>query len=80
MGKTWAAVIAEVLLNQARRGDVRAIAELANRIEGKPLQPVELGPGMPDLTQSRRGWKEHGKACVSTVLSNESDEELESNF
>jgi hypothetical protein len=41
-GKSWAAVIAETLLRQARAGDVRAISELANRIEGKPLQPVDL--------------------------------------
>ena len=41
--KSWATVIAEALLNQARRGDVRAIAELANRIEGRPLQQVALG-------------------------------------
>jgi hypothetical protein len=41
-GKTWAAVIAEALLSQAAKGDVRAISELANRIEGKPLQAVDL--------------------------------------
>jgi uncharacterized protein DUF5681 len=41
-GKTWATVIAQALLQQARKGDVRAFAELTNRIEGKPLQPVEL--------------------------------------
>jgi hypothetical protein len=45
-GKTWAAVIAEALLRKARKGDVRAIAELANRIEGKPLQALELGVNM----------------------------------
>ena len=38
--KTWAVVIAEALLRKARKGDVRAISELANRIEGKPLQAV----------------------------------------
>jgi len=41
-GKTWAAVIAEALLKKARKGDVRAIAELANRVEGKARQTVEL--------------------------------------
>jgi hypothetical protein len=41
-GKTWAAVIAEALLKKARKGDVRAIAELANRIEGKARQTVDL--------------------------------------
>ena len=42
-GKTWVALIAEALLRQARKGDVRAIAEPANRIEGNPLQAVDLG-------------------------------------
>jgi L-rhamnose isomerase len=41
-GKTWAAVIAEALLKKARKGDVRAIAELANRVEGKARQTVDL--------------------------------------
>jgi hypothetical protein len=41
-GKTWAAVIAEALLKKARQGDVRAITELANRIEGKARQTVDL--------------------------------------
>jgi hypothetical protein len=42
-GRTWRAVIAESLLRQAAKGDVRAISELTNRIEGKPLQAVQLG-------------------------------------
>ena len=41
-GQTWATAIAEALLRQAITGDVRAIAELANRVEGKPLQAVDL--------------------------------------
>jgi hypothetical protein len=41
-GKTWAAAIAEALLKKARKGDVRAIAELANRIEGKPAQTAQV--------------------------------------
>lgn len=41
-GKTWASVIAESLLRQAAKGDVRAISELVNRVEGKPLQAVNL--------------------------------------
>jgi hypothetical protein len=44
-GQTWAAVIAQALLLKARKGDVRAITELANRTEGKPLQSVELDAG-----------------------------------
>jgi Family of unknown function (DUF5681) len=47
-GRTWATVIAEALLQQARKGDVRAITELTNRIEGKAPQPVELS-GDDDL-------------------------------
>jgi hypothetical protein len=41
-GKTYATALAEVLLNQALKGDLRAIAEVANRVEGKPLQAVDL--------------------------------------
>ena len=41
-GRTWAALIAEALLTKAREGDVRAITELANRVEGKSLQAVDL--------------------------------------
>jgi hypothetical protein len=44
-GKTWAAVIAESLLRQAVKGDVRAISEMANRVEGKPVQAVLLDSG-----------------------------------
>ncbi len=41
-GKTWAAAIAESLLRQALKGDVKAISELANRVEGKAIQAVNL--------------------------------------
>ena len=41
-GQTWATVIAEALLVKARKGDVRAIAELANRIEGRPAQAITV--------------------------------------
>jgi len=47
-GKTWAATIAEALLRQAAKGDVRAIAELANRIEGKPVQAMAVEGGQLD--------------------------------
>jgi hypothetical protein len=70
-GKSWATVIAEALLNQARRGDVRAIAELANRIEGKPLQPVELS-GDDDLDM----LAERMEKARKRVLADMSDEEL----
>src|SRR5271166_462027 len=46
-GRTWAAVIAEGLVKRAAKGDVRAIAEIANRVEGKPFQSVlvDVEPG-----------------------------------
>lgn len=51
-GQTWASLIAEALVKKARRGDVRAITELANRIEGKPRQAVELsGNGLDGLAE-----------------------------
>ena len=43
VGKTWASVIAETLLNEARKGDIRAAAEIANRTEGRPAQSLALG-------------------------------------
>jgi hypothetical protein len=45
-GQTWAAVIAEALVKRASKGDVRAIAELGNRIEGRPVQAVELNANL----------------------------------
>lgn len=51
-GRTWGAVIADALLRRARKGDVRAFAELANRIEGRPLQSVNLAVrGVPNLAE-----------------------------
>lgn len=41
-GQTWATVIAEALLVKARKGDVRAISELANRMEGRAAQAVAV--------------------------------------
>lgn len=41
-GDTWATMIAKALLAKASEGDVRAIAELANRTEGKPPQAMAL--------------------------------------
>ncbi len=38
-GQTWATAIAKTLLAKARKGDVRAIAEVANRVEGKRFKP-----------------------------------------
>jgi HPt (histidine-containing phosphotransfer) domain-containing protein len=72
-GKTWATVIAQALLNQARMGDVRAIAELANRTEGKPLQQVALGVDADLETLAER--LENAR---KRVLGDMSEEELNS--
>lgn len=38
--------IAEALVAKAMEGDMAAISEVANRLDGKPLQAVEIGePG-----------------------------------
>jgi hypothetical protein len=74
-GRTWATVIAEALLHQARKGDVRAITELTNRIEGKPLQPVELS-GDNDLDT----LAEMIEKARKRVLADMSDQELESDL
>jgi hypothetical protein len=35
------------------KGDVRAITELANRVEGKPMQPVDVKDnGLDDLAET----------------------------
>jgi hypothetical protein len=47
-GATWAEVIALALLLKARTGDVRAIAELTSRIEGKPFQAVTVNVAADD--------------------------------
>ena len=50
-GQTWASVIAEALLVQASKGDVRAISELANRVEGKPLQALSVSTDSDSLAE-----------------------------
>jgi hypothetical protein len=45
-GKTAADIIVEVLLAAAKKGDITAIREIADRAEGKPVQVSQLqGPG-----------------------------------
>ena len=57
-GKSWALVIAEALLQKARKGDVRAFSVLANRIEGKPHQSLAVGvntnPNLAELIAAAR--------------------------
>lgn len=41
-GRTWGEVIAEQILKRAKKGDVRAASEVADRVEGKAKQRVEI--------------------------------------
>ena len=69
-GQTWAAVIAEALVRRASKGDVRAIAELGNRIEGRPVQAVELDAHL------NASIAERVEAGRKRVLASMSDEEI----
>lgn len=40
--RTWGEVIASEILSKAGTGDVRAASEVADRIEGKPMQRVKV--------------------------------------
>jgi len=46
-GKTYAEVIAAKILKEARKGVVKAASEIANRVEGKPLQSVQISASDP---------------------------------
>jgi L-rhamnose isomerase len=52
-GKTWAALIAETLLKQARKGNVRPIVEIIYRVEGKARPPAEVSDevSLTDITE-----------------------------
>lgn len=69
-GQTWATAIAQALLGKARKGDVRAIAELANRVEGKPFQAIEVDV---DAGNDLAGALERARRRVAAM----SDEELQ---
>ena len=70
-GQTWATVIAEALLQQASRGDVRAVSELANRVEGKPIQALNVNSEIGD------GLAERLERARNRTLENMSEEELD---
>jgi hypothetical protein len=40
-GQTWASVIAEALLTEAREGNVAAFNSIRDMVEGKPVQRIE---------------------------------------
>ena len=49
--------VAKALLEQAEGGDIRAIRELADRLDGKPLQAVEASMDAPgDTLQAVMDW------------------------
>lgn len=59
--RTVALVIAEALAKKAKRGDVRAAQELADRAEGKPLQAVNVSASVEMGAEDRvraslRSW------------------------
>jgi hypothetical protein len=64
-GKTWAAVIAETLLKQGRKGNVRAIAEIGDRVEGKAQQSVELINNEALCSRIREGIREGRKRALA---------------
>jgi hypothetical protein len=70
-GQTWAAVIAEALVLQASKGDVKAISELANRIEGKPLQALNVS------NESYEGLAERLERARKRILDGMTEEELD---
>lgn len=41
-GRTWAALIAAALVQKAASGDVQAISEIGNRLEGRPAQALAI--------------------------------------
>ncbi len=41
-GRTYAQAIADALADQARAGDIRAAQELADRVEGRARQSIEI--------------------------------------
>lgn len=51
-GVTYAEAIARRLADKALEGDVRAAAELAERAEGRPSQPIDL-----EVTQIARQFE-----------------------
>ena len=51
-GMTYAEAIAHSLADKALGGDVRAAAELADRAEGRPTQPIDL-----EVTQLARQFE-----------------------
>jgi hypothetical protein len=46
--RTWARVLAEQLFFAAARGNLRAFAEIADRIEGKTIQRVDIERNSPE--------------------------------
>lgn len=56
--------IAKVLLAQAKAGDMEAIRELANRLDGKPTQQIEASItetkfALVPETADRASWEQH---------------------
>ena len=76
-GQTWAAAIAEALVRRAPTGDVQAIAEVANRLEGGPAQAVSLEANQLDDLAERSAFVCPSKIAAGTSASRRSPTEAE---
>ena len=59
--------VAKVLIGQAEGGDIRAIRELADRLDGRPMQAVEASVDTPiDTLKEVMDWvAENGKRAFN---------------
>ena len=55
-GRTYAEVIAALMCQRATQGDVAAAKEIADRVEGKPKQAI-------DVDMSVRDWREMARTA-----------------
>lgn len=70
-GQTWAGAIAEALVRRAATGDVQAIAEVTNRLEGRPAQAIDLNTGgwegLAERLEKARKRKHESIAAKATL-------------
>lgn len=53
LGRTYAEVIADALIKEAKRGKVQPASELADRTEGKPRQAYDVKLSIMDVLAER---------------------------
>jgi len=49
LGRTYAQAITDAVVARALKGEISAVGELADRVEGKPIQAVRLGREESDV-------------------------------